>query len=71
MIQRKNAKAEANTYGSHICMIDPRLEDERTNSIYNNNRIMILFFHGISVYVGANVIQWGHTNIDCLDSHRP
>ena len=42
----KKAEADMNTYSGHIWMVDPRLEDERTNTIYNNNRIIVLFRHG-------------------------
>ena len=37
--------AEVNTYSCHIWMVDPRLHDERTNTIYNDNRIIVLFRH--------------------------
>jgi len=46
MVRMKNAEAEVNTYGNHIWMIGPWLEDERTNIIYNDNRINVLFCHG-------------------------
>jgi hypothetical protein len=56
-VQWKNAKAEINTYGGHVWMIDPGLEDERTNTNYNGNHIIVLFCHGISVYVDSKVPQ--------------
>jgi len=46
MVRMKNAEAEVNTYGNHIWMIGPWLEDEQTNIIYNDNRINVLFCHG-------------------------
>jgi hypothetical protein len=45
MIQRKKAEGEVNTYEGHIWMIDPRLKDERTNSLYNDNHVFVLFCH--------------------------
>jgi hypothetical protein len=35
-----------NTYSSYIWMVDPRLEDEWTNTIYNDNCIIVLFCYG-------------------------
>jgi len=36
-------EAEVNTHSGHIWMVNPRLEDEWTHTIYNNNRIIVLF----------------------------
>jgi len=42
---KENAEIKVKTHRSHIWMVNPRFEDERANTIYNNNRIIVLLCH--------------------------
>ena len=62
-----------NTYSGHIWMVDPRLEDEWSNTVYNDNRVIVLFCDGKNKRVSSVPCRQvvSAKKEPCISSHWP